>query len=170
MMTGGKVRDTLAGAFDDRAARRFAYTPINSALAFAAAFAMLLGVASRRLGSPEFARAALERAMIWRAESREAKAIRAKEYAMAVRRAGDLEKMNANLIATKLRSTTRAKTDRGLGVIASAPPQAGREAGPAGVHPGQTQVQQNAPTKTQQPAARVLTAAERLAQKRRERR
>lgn len=168
-MTGGKVRDTLAGAFDDRAARRFAYTPIGSALAMCAAFAMLLGVASRRLGSPEFARAAAERAMVWRRESREAKARHAKEHALALKRAGDLEKMNANLIATKMKSTTRAKTDRGLGVIANAPQNTGKT-GPSVVHPGQSQVQQNAPTAPPAQAPRELTAAERLAQKRRERR
>jgi uncharacterized membrane protein len=167
-MTGGKVRDTLAGAFDDRAARRFAYTPIGSALALCAALAMLFGVASRRLGSPEFARAAAERAMVWRRESREAKARREKEHALAVKRAGDLEKMNANLIATKMKSTTRAKTDRGLGVIANHPQTPGKT-GPSAVHPGQAQAQQNAPTAPAQ-APRELTAAERLAQKRRERR
>jgi hypothetical protein len=131
-----------------------------------AALAMLLGVASRRLGSPEFARAATERAMMWRTESREAKARHAKEHALALKRAGDLEKMNANLIATKLKSTTRAKTERGLGVIANAPQTPGKT-GPSAVHPGPTQVQANAPTT---PAPRELTAAERLAQKRRERR
>ncbi|MEO8876982.1 MAG: vWA domain-containing protein, partial [Polyangiaceae bacterium] len=171
-MTGGKVRDTLAGAFDDRAARRFAYTPISSALALMAAFAMLLGVASRRLGSPEFARAAMDRAMIWRTESREAKIRRAKEHAVAVKRAGDLEKLNANLIATKMRSTTRAQTDRGMGVIASAPKPTGSQmvGGPGAVPPGQNRVQPNAPTAAVPPASRPLTAAERLAQKRRERR
>jgi uncharacterized membrane protein len=168
-MTGGKVRDTLAGAFDDRAARRFAYTPIGSALALCAALAMLLGVASRRLGSPEFARAAAERALVWRKESREAKARHAKEHALALKRAGDLERMNANLIATKLKSTTRARTDRGLGVIANAPQTPGKT-GQSAVHPGPSQVQQNAPTAPPAPAARELTAAERLAQKRRERR
>ncbi len=168
-MTGGKVRDTLAGAFDDRAARRFAYTPIGSALALCAALAMLLGVASRRLGSPEFARAAAERALVWRKESREAKARHAKEHALALKRAGDLEKMNANLIATKMKSTTRARTDRGLGVIANAAQTPGKT-GQSAVHPGPSQVQQNAPTAPPAPAARELTAAERLAQKRRERR
>jgi uncharacterized membrane protein len=166
-MTGGKVRDTLAGAFDDRAARRFAYTPIGSALALCAALAMLFGVASRRLGSPEFARAAAERAMVWRKESREAKARQEKEHALALKRAGDLEKMNANLIATKMKSTTRAKTDRGLGVIANAPPNPGKT-GPSATSEGPSQAQSTAQPAA--PAARELTAAERLAQKRRERR
>ena len=168
-MTGGKVRDTLAGAFDDRAARRFAYTPIGSFLALAAALAMLMGVASRRLGSPEFARAAMDRAMIWRAESREAKTRRAKDHQLAVKRAGDLEKLNANLIATKMRSTSRAQSDRGLGVIANAPKQPS-QAGQSAVPPGQFGVQAKPPTAPPNPATRPLTAAERLAQKRRERR
>jgi hypothetical protein len=116
----------------------------------------------------------MDRAMIWRAESRESKARRAKEHQLALSRAGELEKLNANLIATKMRSTTRAKTDRGLGVIANAPPRTGSrpgsQTGQMPVQAGPSQVQGSAPTPTQQPAARELTAAERLAQKRRERR
>ncbi len=164
-MTGGKVRDTLAGAFDDRAARRFAYTPIGTYLVLAAALAMLFGVASRRLGSPEFARAAMDRAMIWRTQSRAAKDRHAREHKVAIQRARELQTLNANLIATKMKATTRAKADRGLGVIANVrPPQ-----GP--VPPPTTYAPPNAPTAPQPPAqTRPLTAAERLAQKRRERR
>ena len=58
-MTGGKMRDTLAGVFLDRSARRFAYTPLGAWLALAAAVATLLGVASRKIAMPE----ALSRAM-----------------------------------------------------------------------------------------------------------
>ena len=58
-MTGGKVRDTLAGAFLDRAVRRFAYTELGAGLALVAATALLLGVAARKLAFPEvLARAA----------------------------------------------------------------------------------------------------------------
>jgi hypothetical protein len=48
-LTGGKKRDTLAGIFRDRAARRFAYRDITLPLILMAAFALLLAVAARRL-------------------------------------------------------------------------------------------------------------------------
>jgi hypothetical protein len=48
-LTGGKKRDTLAGIFRDRAARRFAYEDITLPLLLVAAFALLLAVAARRL-------------------------------------------------------------------------------------------------------------------------
>lgn len=168
-MTGGKVRDTLAGTFDDRAARRFAYTSIATWLALAAAIAMLFGVASRRLGSPEFARAAMDKAMIWRTQSKAERERQAREHKLALARAKDLEKLNQNLIATKMKATSRAKEDRGLGVIAAAPKPTGQPVIP----PGPPNVQANAPTAPNAPPIapppRALTAAERLAQKRRER-
>lgn len=164
-MTGGKVRDTLAGTFDDRAARRFAYTPLSSLLVLAAALAMLFGVASRRLGSPEFAQAAVEKAMIWRSRSRKERQREREEHKRAMARAAELEKLNANLIATKKKATARAQTDRGLGVIANAP----RSPGPINVPPGPPPVQANPPAAPAAPREHELTAAERLALKRRER-
>ncbi|MEP7049732.1 MAG: VWA domain-containing protein [Pseudomonadota bacterium] len=52
-VTGGKVRDTLAGIFSDREALRFAYQSLNQLLAVLAASFLLLGVASRRLAVPD---------------------------------------------------------------------------------------------------------------------
>ena len=80
-------------------------------------------------------------------------------------RAAELEKLNANLIATKKKATARAQTDRGLGVIANAP----RSPGPINVPPGPPPVQANPPAAPAAPRERELTAAERLALKRRER-
>jgi hypothetical protein len=51
-LTGGKRRDTLAGLFDDRSLRRFAYEDASAALLRIAAFAFLLAVAARRLSPP----------------------------------------------------------------------------------------------------------------------
>lgn len=51
--TGGKVRDSLAGIFRERPPRRFAYAPVGPTLALLAALAMLLGVAARRVDPPE---------------------------------------------------------------------------------------------------------------------
>jgi hypothetical protein len=48
-LTGGKMRETLAGVFRDREARRFGYAPMSAWLAGLAAGALLLSVASRRL-------------------------------------------------------------------------------------------------------------------------
>ncbi len=47
--TGGKERDTLAGIFDDRGARRFLYEDVTSRLLGFAALAWLAAVAARRL-------------------------------------------------------------------------------------------------------------------------
>jgi uncharacterized membrane protein len=52
-MTGGKVRDTMAGIFRDRAQLRFSYRPLTSWLAAFAALALLAGVGARRLSVPE---------------------------------------------------------------------------------------------------------------------
>jgi uncharacterized membrane protein len=54
-VTGGRVRDTLAGVFADRDALRFAYQNLNRWLIVLAAGGLLLGVASRRLALPDFA-------------------------------------------------------------------------------------------------------------------
>jgi hypothetical protein len=51
--TGGKRRDSLAGIFADRASRRFAYKDASPVLILAAACALLLAVAARRLGIPD---------------------------------------------------------------------------------------------------------------------
>lgn len=52
-MTGGKMRDTLAGLFDDRPKRRFAYAPLTSFLVLVAALGLLAAVGTRRLAVPE---------------------------------------------------------------------------------------------------------------------
>ncbi|MBW2454716.1 MAG: hypothetical protein JRI68_09400 [Deltaproteobacteria bacterium] len=71
-LTGGKRRDTLAGIFGDRAARRFAYRDITAQLLFLAAFAMLLAVAARRLSIPPEAYAWVGTAVRWRPWGRRA--------------------------------------------------------------------------------------------------
>jgi len=52
-VSGGKMRDTLAGIFDDRAARRRAYRSANPSLLALAAVALLVSVAGRRAGIPD---------------------------------------------------------------------------------------------------------------------
>jgi Ca-activated chloride channel homolog len=52
-LSGGKLRDTLAGVFNDRPPRRFAYSSESALLAIAAAFGLLGMVTARRLSLPE---------------------------------------------------------------------------------------------------------------------
>jgi hypothetical protein len=52
-MTGGKMRDTLAGVFDDRSARRFSYAPLARWLTLLAGVALVLAVAARKAGVPD---------------------------------------------------------------------------------------------------------------------
>ena len=52
-LSGGKRRDTLAGIFRDRGARRFAYQDLTALLVILAGAGLLLMVAARRLALPE---------------------------------------------------------------------------------------------------------------------
>lgn len=52
-VTGGQVRDTLAGIFTERSVKRFAYRSLGWPLLLVAAFALLVGVAARRIALPE---------------------------------------------------------------------------------------------------------------------
>jgi len=65
-LTGGKKRDTLAGIFTDRGARRFAYKDITAVLLLIAAIALLLAVAARRLAIPEAVSRWVRSAVSWR--------------------------------------------------------------------------------------------------------
>src|SRR5690606_13480037 len=62
-LTGGKVRDTLAGIFRERERRRFAYSPLEPTLLATCAAALLLAVTARRLfvSIPRLRRATIER-------------------------------------------------------------------------------------------------------------
>ncbi|MBW2523089.1 MAG: VWA domain-containing protein, partial [Deltaproteobacteria bacterium] len=65
-LTAGKRRDTMAGIFNDRAARRFAYQNITTALLMSAALALLLAVAARRLAMPAALARLAHRVRRWR--------------------------------------------------------------------------------------------------------
>ena len=64
-VTGGKMRDTLAGIFTDRDAQRFAYQDLRAWLVVLAAGCLLLGVASRRLALPDFMHGASSTIFSW---------------------------------------------------------------------------------------------------------
>ena len=75
-VTGGKLRDTLAGIFSDREALRFAYQSLNQLLAVLAASFLLLGVASRRLAVPDALTHAYAGLGAWRARPKKRRASR----------------------------------------------------------------------------------------------
>jgi len=165
-MTGGKVRDTLAGIYDDRGARRFAYTPLGAPLALLAAIAMVLGVGARRLGTPDFLSRMAARMRGWSSRSKEARAARARDREAGLARARQLEQINAALLATKQRAAPRAAGPIAQqGILGRAP-----AAPPAQPPPPAGQAQPPAAPPAAVPAERELTAAEKLALRRRERR
>ncbi|WP_394828412.1 VWA domain-containing protein [Pendulispora albinea] len=164
-MTGGKVRDTLAGIYDDRGARRFAYTPLGAPLALLAALAMVLGVGARRLGVPDFVTHAAARLRGLSARSKEAREKRAETRAAAIQRAQEIERLNTALLATKQRATPLSRTPH------PAPPTAGPGLrSPQAPPPAAAPAPPASPADPAAPPARELSAAEKLALKRRERR
>jgi uncharacterized membrane protein len=161
-MTGGKTRDTLAGLFDDRAARRFAYKALTPWLLLSSALAMLLMVAARRAGVPDVVSSLAARIR----SSREASAARRREREADAARA----QVMAAQEQLRLRDAIAARRQRD----ASPPrelPSVPFDPRPPAAHrpPGIPQ-----PPSVSGPSAptpeRPLTAAERLALKRRERR
>jgi Ca-activated chloride channel homolog len=159
-LTGGHVRDTLAGLFDDRAARRFAYRSLVPTLVMLAALAMLLAVAARRVGVSDAAMGMVRRMSDWRAASvaREAErqAELARQQALAIRE------------QERLRDVIRTKRERETHAVPGGPPIELAPARPdaaAAAHPVAP-----APAPPAAPAERPLTAAEKLALRRRERR
>jgi hypothetical protein len=85
----------------------------------------------------------------------------------AVRRAADLEGLNAKLIAAKQRATTRAgDTSKPQGILGTVP----RTGGAPGAHGAPPPAGAAGQPPATAPAERQLSAAEHLAKKRRERR
>lgn len=167
-MTGGKVRDTLAGIYDDRATRRFSYKPIVSPLLWLAGIVMLFAVAARRLGMPSFVTEIVNRIRNVRTAREHAR--REAAAARAQQQQQELGRIGAAMQAAKHRRTQTPQFDpRALGNMpAPPPPGAQRPVGPPPIAPptpGAPPVAAGPPP----PAQRELTAAERLAQRRRER-
>ena len=168
-MTGGKVRDTLAGIFDDRAAKRFAYTPLATPLVMFAAVSMLLAVASRRLGIPEVVVGLAARAKTRRAAAAKRRAEEASELERQRRLAeGEQQRLKEVLLAR------RQKSAAGSSILGDARGGASRrpnEPGPIAPRAARpTTRDETTPGPSTTPAERTLTVAERLAIKRRERR
>jgi hypothetical protein len=162
-MTGGKVRDTLAGLFDDRAARRFAYKSLVPWLSLLSAVAMLLAVAARRLGVPDLLTALSARAHARREESLRRRAGQAAEAARSQAVAiEEQQRLRDAIVARRQRDTTAA---RDLPSIPFGPSHLTPRAPDA-----RPLIPPPAPAPPPAPTERPLTAAERLALKRRNRR
>jgi Ca-activated chloride channel family protein len=160
--SGGKLRDTLAGAFLDRDAERFAYASLGPWLLCIAALGLLLAVAARRLTVPE----ALERA--W--ASLRAPAPRERAAAVSPPDAAPTALSALERMRTK---KSAAQTTTGA---AAPPPPTGDRAPAASVprftRPASTSVAQPPPAATPTaPVAgpRALTAAQILLERRRNR-
>jgi hypothetical protein len=172
-MTGGKVRDTLAGLFDDRAARRFAYKSIVPWLALLSAMAMLMAVAVRRVGVPDVFAALSAAARTRREETRRRRADQAAEAARSQALAMEEQQ--------RLRDAIVARRQREVGAARDLPPPpfAPRDLTPAApparpMPPAPASGLGAAPTPAAapppRPTERPLTAAEQLALRRRNRR
>ncbi|WP_437531384.1 VWA domain-containing protein [Sorangium sp. So ce726] len=134
--TGGKRRDTLAGIFEDRASKRFAYRDATPNLVFFAALALLLAVAARRLALPEAAAAWIARA---------GERLRAARWGAAAEPAAAGATVGALLSARERGRERRegaqagpALRDDGRGGGEPAGTMPGRTAPPAGTMPGRT--------------------------------
>jgi Ca-activated chloride channel homolog len=155
--TGGRARDTLAGLFDERAARRFAYRALAPQLAILSALAMLFGVAARRAGIPDWVSASVGRVHAWREDGarrrreRAASLLDAQELAVAER-----ERLRDAIV--RRRRVTPAEAEQSLPplpITRAIPPRASAARPPAAPDVGSDE--------------RPLTAAERLALRRRQR-
>jgi Ca-activated chloride channel family protein len=154
-ITGGKARDTLAGVYDDRAARRFAYTPLGASLILFSGVAMILGVGARRLAVPSVIGASAARIAAFGARSRKSREERAQSRRVAEQRAGELERLGATVAKQRAASAGTTRSLGSLDASSPTPPTGPRDVPPA------------PPT---HPSERTLTAAEMLAKRRRERR
>ncbi|MGK3997275.1 VWA domain-containing protein [Sorangium sp. So ce1024] len=120
--TGGKRRDTLAGIFEDRASRRFAYRDAAPGLVLLAAFALLLAVAARRLALPEAVAAWSARAAGW---------LRAPRWGAATEAAGAGATVGA-LLSARERGRGRREGAPREGVQEGPGPQEGARGGERG--------------------------------------
>ena len=159
-ITGGKVRDTLAGIFADRDALRFAYQNLNQWLVVLAAGCLLLGVASRRLAVPDFVLSTGSTLASFRELMRQRKPPRAR---------GKNPSSPASLEALR---QAKARTE-----VTRAVPDAARDATPHFARSSQPPppatpigaAEVRSAPRSHRPAARPATAAEILLARRRER-
>ncbi len=168
------MRDTLAGLFDDRAARRFAYRSLVPPLLVFAALAMLLAVTARRVGVSDAAMALAHRLTAWRAATAAREAERhaelARQQALAIR---EQERLRDVIMSKQERETHAVPRALRLARPATAPPRraARRSRRSRGRAHHATVAERPLTRPAPPPVERPLTAAElKLALRRRERR
>lgn len=185
-MSGGKTRDTLAGIFNDRVSRRFAYRSIDHILIWIAALALLTGVGARRVALPEWLSglpARIRRRRKARDQARHAETEQASKPTLGAlldrkaqsdgrtRSTSEAAATPASPAAVKPQAPVRAQRPPSARPPPRAAPgvtAAGEEQAPASVpHFSRPSTPGNA---AGPPAARPLTAAEILLQRRRGRR
>ncbi|MBP9112243.1 MAG: VWA domain-containing protein [Polyangiaceae bacterium] len=167
-VSGGKTRDSLAGIFEERSKRRFAYKSYSTLLSALAALALLLSVVARRFGVPDALERTFARAEAWKS-NRLANRIRSKEDAARSREAAnELAVRNRELVeASKRRlkdATAQGRIVQG-GIVQQALSQPTPPTPPSGAAAPPPTPAAKPPT----PQGRTLSTAERLAQKRRDR-
>ena len=175
-VTGGKMRDTLAGIFSDRDALRFAYQNLNRWLAVLSAALLLAGVASRRLAVPDFVAPASAAVGTWVAKRR----ARPSSSERAAQRTVQRERLEA-----LRKAKARAETSRGPAgespleprasaahaearpkqapqpAAAESPPSFARASQPPAATPGAPLSASNRPAARQATAAEILLARRR---------
>ncbi|MCC6217269.1 MAG: VWA domain-containing protein [Polyangiaceae bacterium] len=173
-VTGGKVRDTLAGVFRERDGSRFAYRSVASWLTAVAAMLLLLSVAARRLAVPEAlsalparARARLQRRRERRTDERRRAAAATEEQLAEAKRTTDAL-LDARHASRKLRPPPAAPAPLPR-TAPTAPP--GPFARPSSPPPSRPPAGAPAPASPapMAPGGRPLTAAEVLLARRRAR-
>ena len=169
------MRDTLAGIFEDRAVHKFAYTPIALALLFGSVCAMVLAVGARRMGVPDVLAGFAAR----RRERKEAHA-KAKAEKLALEKmeeqlAREEQSRLADALLARKQKVPAGSAVAGEAVVIAASKTARQDAPEPRAPRMQLPLSPRAARKKSaaQPRAlageRELTAAERLALKRRER-
>ena len=164
-LTGGKLRDTLAGVFDDREHERFAYKSLTPLLLPAAAVLLLLGVAARRFAVPDAVLALFARWSRLKAERRDrGRAHAARQAEQAAEHAENLEALQ------RAKSRSASTTERRPPPEAPPPsaPRFARAAPTAVAHPPLAPPAPGAADAA--PAPRPLSSAEILLARRRGRR
>jgi hypothetical protein len=101
-LTGGTLRDTLAGIFHDRARARFAYQDLERPLLMLGALALLFGVGARRLALPPSVGRALGRGLAMRQRLRSSR----RTASSSTERVPQDEAAGAQNAGAKLPSTT----------------------------------------------------------------
>ena len=155
-VTGGKLRDTLAGIFADRDALRFAYQNLNQWLVGLAAGCLLLGVASRRLAIPDVITHASSALGSWVGQARHRNARRAPSSAHSA------QQQNLNALRQAKARTEGARTSVVTMPVSAQPgakhtPSFSRPSQPPQAASPSAARSANA---SQRPAARAATAAE----------